>query len=76
MRAAADDRAAELVERLEGRRAAGAVGGDADVALELAQRLLGLDAEHAVDAAAVEAHVEQPLLQRGDVVAGDSRAGT
>ena len=42
----------------------------ADVALELAQRLLGLDAEQAVDPAAVEAHVEQPLLQRRDVVAG------
>ena len=43
---------------------------DADVALELAQRLLGLDAEQAVDPAAVESHVQQPLLQCGDVVAG------
>ena len=70
VRPAADDRAAELVQRLEGGRPAGAVGHDADVALELAQRLLGLDAEQAVDPAAVEAHVQQPLLQGGDVVAG------
>ena len=60
-RPAADDRAAEPVEGLEGGRPAGAVGHDADVALELAQRLLGLDAEQAVDPAAVEAHVHQPL---------------
>ena len=70
-----DDGAGQLVERLERRRAAGAVGGDADVALELAQRLLGLDTEQAVDAAAVEAHVEQPLLQRADVVAGHQPRG-
>ena len=45
-------------------------GAHSDVALEVAQRLFGLDTEQAVHAAAVEAHVEQALLEGGDVVAG------
>jgi hypothetical protein len=70
VRAAADDGPAELGQRLEGGRAAGAVGDHADVALEVAQRLLGLDPEQAVHPAAVEPHVQQPLLQRCHVVTG------
>ena len=48
-------------------------GGHADVALEVADRPLGLVAEAAVDLADLEAQVEQPLLQREHVVA--RRAG-
>ena len=66
---AADHRAHELTQRPEGRRPAGAVGGQADVALEFAKRILGTDAEHPVCPAAVEAHIDQAVLQRGDVVA-------
>ena len=62
-------------QRLEGGRAAGAVGRDAEVALELAHPGLGLRAEVAVDAADPEAEVEQPALQGVDVVAGHQVAG-
>ncbi len=71
VRAASDDRTDELVEGFERRRSAGAVGAHSDVALEVAQRMFGLDTEQAVHAAAVEAHVEQALLQARDVVAGN-----
>jgi hypothetical protein len=49
VRQAPDDRAGQLAEGLERRRSARPVGADPDVALELAQRLLGLDAEEPVD---------------------------
>ena len=62
-------------QRLEGRRPARAVGRDPDVALELPHRELGLPAEPAVDPADLEAEVEQPLLERDHVVAGEHRAG-
>ncbi len=61
----------EPTERLERLRAAGAVVDDAHVALELAERAVGLPTEDAVDPAGVEPHVQQPLLQRGHVVADE-----
>ena len=68
VRRPAGDRALQLAERLERLGAAGAVVDQADVALEVAHGAVGLAAEDAVDAAGVETHVEQPLLQGGDVV--------
>ncbi len=58
-------------QRLQGGRPAGAVGRDADVALEVAHGLLGLVAVAAVDLADLEAEVEQPLLECDHVVAGE-----
>ena len=60
---------------LEGGRAAGAVGGHADVALELAHRALGDRAEASVDPAGLEAELEELALQRDHVVAGLHAAG-
>ena len=68
VRGATGDRALEPAERLERLGAAGAVVDEADVALEVADRAIGLAAEDAVDPAGVEAHVEQPLLEGGHVV--------
>ena len=75
VRAAAGDEAAELLEGAQRGHAAGAVGDHAVLALEAAQRLLRAHAEHPVDPAGVEAELEQPLLQRGDVVADVGVAG-
>ena len=50
-----------------------AVGLETGVALELAQRGLGLGAEDAVLAAGVEAERVQPALQLGHVVAAQHR---
>ncbi len=72
---AALDHRAQPGQRLERRRAAGAVGRDAEVALELAYAGLGLRAEVAVDPADLEAEVEQPALQGVDVVAGHQPPG-
>ena len=69
VRGPSGDRALQPAERLEGLGAARAVVDQADVALEVADGAIGLAAEDAVDATGVEAHVEQPLLQGGDVVA-------
>ncbi len=65
---AADHGAHELTQRPERRRPAGAIGGKADVALELAKRVLGTDAEHTICSPAVEAHVDQAVLQGGNVI--------
>ena len=72
---AALDHRREPGQGLERGRAAGAVGRDAEVALELAHARLGLRAEVAVDAADPEPEVEQPPLQGVDVVAGHQVAG-
>ena len=60
---------------LEGGRSARAVGGHADVVLELAHRALGHRAEPPVDAAGLEAELEQLALQGDHVVAGLHAAG-
>ena len=72
---AALDHRAEPGQGLERRRAAGAVGRDAEVALELAHARLGLRSEVAVDAADPETEVEQAALERVDVVADQQVAG-
>ena len=72
---AARDGAHEPVEGAEGVGSAGAVGGDADALLELAQRCVGLHAEQAVGPAGGEAEGVQAPLQLGDVVAGHEVAG-
>ena len=64
---------ADAADRGEGRRPADAVGGGAGVALELAERGLGLAAEDAVLAPGVEAERVQPALELGDVVAAQHR---
>src|SRR4051794_16205508 len=56
------------VEFLEGLRTACPIRRHAHVALELAQGRLRTCTEDAVDATAVEAHLEQPVLQLHDVV--------
>ena len=75
LRAAAGDLPAELAQRAQGGRAAGAVGGEPVVALEGAQAHLGLRAEDAVGPAGVVAELEQPLLQARDVVAAHRPLG-
>jgi hypothetical protein len=74
LRPAAGDVPAELAQRPQRGRAAGAVRHQAVLPLQPAQRALGALAEHAVRAAGVEAELEQPLLQRRDVVT-DVRPG-
>ena len=69
------DHRGEPGQGLEGGGAAGAVGRDAEVALELAHTGLGLGAEEAVEAAHPEAEVEHPALEGVDVVAGHQVAG-
>ena len=61
--------AAHARDRRERRRPAHAVGRRARVALELAQRGLGLGSEDPVLAPGVEAERVQPTLELGDVVA-------
>ena len=68
LRPPAGDLAAELAQRPERGRAAGAVGGQAVVALEGAQPHLGLGTEDAVDRAGVVAELVQAVLQVGHVV--------
>ena len=58
LRPAADHLAAELAQRAQRGRAAGAVGGEPVVALEGAQARLGLGAEDAVDRAGVVAELD------------------
>ena len=70
-RAPAGDLAAEVAEVTQGARPAHAVGGHAVVALEAAQGLLGLAAEHAVGAPGVVAELQETLLEREDVVPGE-----
>src|SRR5690349_9516433 len=65
----AGDGPPQHVERAKRFRADRSVRGQADVALELADRNIGLPAEYAVAAAGVEAHVQEPLLEQRDVVA-------
>ncbi len=72
---ATGDRPDEAVEGAEGVRAAGAVGGDADALLELAQGSVGLRAEQPVGPAGREAELVEPALQLGDVVAGHQVPG-
>ena len=75
--AAARDHRREPGQGLERGRAAGAVGRDPDVALELPHRPLGVRAEAPVDPADLEAELEEAPLQGDDVVAGlqAARAG-
>ena len=68
-------RGLQPAERLERGRAAGAVGGSPRLRWKSRSAVLGRRAEVAVDAAHLEAHVEQPLLQREHVVAGHHVAG-
>ena len=72
---AALDHRAEPGQGLERRGTAGAVGRDAEVALELPDAALGLGPEVAVHAADLEAEVEQAALQRVDVVTDQQVAG-
>ena len=64
------DLAAELAQRAQRGGPAQAVRDEAVLALEAAQRVLGLLVEHPTRAARVVAELGEPLLQRDDVVAG------
>jgi hypothetical protein len=66
---ATDHSAGELAQGSKRRRSASAVGRQANVALELAQGVLGSGAEHAIGATAVETHVDQPVLKTSHVIA-------
>ncbi len=68
-RVAAADSAGEGLHRAQGRGPAGPVDGDAEAALQLAQRPVGLRPEDAVHRTREEPQHDQPLLQRRDVVA-------
>ena len=71
VRAAAADAGSQPGQGLQGGRTAGAVRGDADVALELTYGALGDGPEATVHPADLEAEVEEPALQGQDVVAGE-----
>jgi hypothetical protein len=68
LRPAADDLAAEPAQRLHGLRAARAVRSQPDLALELGHGPRRAGAVDGVRTAAVEAHLQEPLLQRPDVL--------
>jgi hypothetical protein len=68
VRRAAGDGPAQLGQRPQGLGTCHTVGLQAHAALEVPQRLVGLDAEDAVDPPAGVAERAQPVLQRGDVV--------
>ena len=74
-RVAAADRAGERVHRAQRGGPAGAVDLDAEAALELAQRVVGAWAEDGVDRAREQPEDDEPLLQRGDVVAAHQVPG-
>ena len=69
VRRAAGDGPAEVGEGAQRLRAHEPVGREAHAALEAAHGLLGVGAEEAVHPLRAEPEGEQPLLQRGHVVA-------
>src|SRR6059058_5063910 len=61
-------RAPKPLQRRQCGRPEDPVGAQADVALEVAQRARGVPAEDPVTTTGIKAEVEQPLLERDDVV--------
>ena len=65
------DRATQLVKSAKHRWAYRAIDGQADIALELADRSIGHCSKEAVNPTTVKAHVGEPFLQFADIVTGN-----